>query len=161
MNEKDLVRREKDRLQKYFDPFNEKGSTLSIKMPGDREPLVLGIYDSYIVTRVVPFLNKKNGEIARTVFWLFFKSLGYDAGFQYCHTKKMVGLTQEDSYELDLKDDGGIEYHIELIFPELEPELAMAWLDWKEYKKDRHAWFAEADPQIKERHLQIAREGKP
>ena len=160
MNKKDLVRQEKDRLQKYFDQFNEKGSTLAIQMKGDKSPMVLGVYDSYEVTRVVPFVDK-DGKITRTVFWLFFKSMGYDSGSQYCHTKKMVKLHQEDTYELDLEDDGEIKYHIELIFPELEPDLAMMWAEWKEYKKERHAWFAEADPQIRDWHLKAAREGTP
>lgn len=159
MNKKEIVAHKK-RIQSYFDPFNKKGSTLSIKWPENREFLMLGIYDSFEVIRVVPFVNKK-GEIIRTVFWLFFKSLGYDQGFQFCHTKKMVKMNQEDTYELDLVDDRGYKYHIELIFPELEPELAKTWEKWKEYKEARAEWFASADPQIREWHLQIAKEGKP
>ncbi len=160
MDKKDIERQEKDRLQKYFDQFNEKGSTLSIKMTGDESFLELGVYDSYEVTRVVPFVDKE-GKVTGTVFWLFFKSVGYDAGFQYCHTKKMVKLHQEDTYELDLEDDRGYKYHIELIFPELEPNKAMVWTKWQAYRKERHEWFAGADPDIRETHLQIAWEGTP
>ena len=63
---------------------------------GGHEPLGLGVIDSYIVTRMV-----------WDVFRLLFKEAGYNNGFQYSHTIKIVSRDQCDTYLIDLVDARG------------------------------------------------------
>ncbi len=51
MNE--LVNQEKARLQALFDPFNERGSWMTLA-EGREQPMRLGIMEGYLVTRVAP-----------------------------------------------------------------------------------------------------------
>jgi len=37
-------------------------------------------------------------------FWLLFKAVGYDEGFQHAHTLKVVRWSQEDTYLIDPTD---------------------------------------------------------
>ena len=45
--------------------------------------------DGYAVTPVAPYFDA-GGNVTRVDFWLFFKALGYDEGFQHAHTIKVV-----------------------------------------------------------------------
>ena len=51
MNE--LIHQEKTRLQALFDPFNERGSWMTLA-EGSEEPIWLGIMEGFTVTRVAP-----------------------------------------------------------------------------------------------------------
>jgi len=129
---KEFIEKEKARLQALFEPFNEGGSWMALIEPG-REPVRLGLIDGYTVTRVAPHFDA-GGEVKRVDFWLLFKAVGYDEGFQHAHTVKVVGWSQGDTYLLDLVDDRNRRYHIELIFPDQEPELASDWSSWRRHK---------------------------
>ena len=134
----------KESLQALFDEFNKTGSTMTLAEDG-YSTIELGLRDSYIVTR-----------LEGSDFWLFHKAAGYNNGFQYSHTMKVVSWSQEDTYMLDLVDDLGRRYHIELIFPELEPNLGEAWADWQAYKAANRQRFKQIDAQLLEEHLWIA-----
>lgn len=154
MNE--LVQKERQKLQQLFAPFNQKGAWMTVDMLGSEKPLEFGLMDSFMPTRVLPYVDK-SGNVTNVEFWLLFKSAGYNNGWQYSHTKKMVSWIQEDTYELDLVDDDGWKYHIELIFPELDPELKNQWDYWQNYKKSRSRFFKEIDRNILEEHVEIAK----
>ncbi len=158
MNQREIVNNERERLQGIFDPFNKKGSWKTVHSPASG-PLVLGVYDSYIVTRVVPYMNRA-GDVTKTVFWITMKSMGYHTGFQHVHTHKIVRIEQEDTFLLDLFGSAGDRYHIELIFPELQPEMWSQWERWKKYKENRAEYFKEVDRNVMEAHTRIAKAGR-
>jgi len=67
------------------------------------------------VTRVAPHFNAV-GEVKRVDFWLLFKAVGYDEGFQHAYTVKVVRWYQDDTYLIDLTVDQGQRFHVELVF---------------------------------------------
>ena len=152
MNE--LVNQEKTQLQALFDPFNERGSWMTLA-EGREQPLRLGIMEGYLVTRVAPHFDTQ-GNVTQVDFWLFHKALGYHEGFQHAHTIKVVRWSQEDTYLLDLVDDRGRRFHIELIFPELERDLGADWKRWNEYKAENREMFERIDAELLAEHIKIA-----
>ncbi len=131
-------------LQELFDQFNKGGSTMKLYQDG-YTPIDLGLCDSYLVTRV-------EGD----QFWLFHKAAGYNNSSHYSHTAKIVAWSQVDTYLLDLVDDVGQRYHIELIFPEQEPDLAEDWKRWQAYKRANRKSFERMDAHLLEVHSEIA-----
>ena len=96
MSMRDYIASEKARLQKLFDEFNEKGSRMEMR-EGSDDPLEFGLIDGYTVTRVAPHFDA-SGSVTRTDFWLLFKSAGYNNGWQYAHTIKVIDWNQDDAY---------------------------------------------------------------
>ena len=135
-------------MQAMFDAFNKQGSHITITTDDEVKPFIVEmLVDSYLVTRVAP----------PKAFWLFYKSVGYHEGFQYSHTHKIVRWASEDSYELDLEDDRGWQYHIELIFPELQPHHIAHWRKWEVYKARNRKGLERVARQLLEEHTEIAR----
>lgn len=153
---KDFIANEKARLQRLFDEFNTKGSWMEMR-EGNDEPLGFGLIDSYLITRVAPQFDTA-GNMTKTDFWLMFKSAGYNNGWQYAHTIKVVDWGQEDGYLIDLTDDRGRRFHIELLFPTQNVELIADWEDWQHYKSENKAVFEQIDAQLLEEHVRIAEE---
>jgi len=153
---KEFIAQERARLQALFDEFNREGS-LIVMRDGHSEPLPLGLIDSYTVTRVAPHFDAA-GSVTKTDFWVMWKSVGYDNGYQYTHTIKIVGWGREDTYELDLTDDLGRRYHIELIMDATEHDYVLDWRKWQGYKTENAAEFEIIDAQILEEHIRIAEE---
>jgi len=151
---KEFIASEKARLQALFDGFNRDGSIMVMR-EGRDTPLPLGLVDSYTVTRVAPHFDAE-GNITKTDFWVMWKSVGYNNGCQYAHTIKIVVWGREDSYELDLTDDRGRRYHIELIMDVTEHDYVVDWRAWKSYKADNAAEFEIIDAQLLEEHTKIA-----
>lgn len=152
MNE--FIATEKSRLQALFYPFNANGSWMEMR-EGEYDPLQFGLIDSYIVTRVAPHFDAA-GNITKTDLWLLFKSAGYNNGWQYAHTIKIVNWSQDDTYLLDLTDDRGRRYHMELLFPTLDLALCADWKDWQRYKTKNATMFERIDAQLLEEHVRIA-----
>jgi hypothetical protein len=153
---KEFIEKEKAKLQDLFAPFNDGGSWMSLVEPG-RDPVRLGIVDSYTIIRVAPHFDAE-GEVKRVDFWLLVTTVGYDEGFQHAHTVKVVGWSQGDTYLLDLVDDRNRKYHIELIFPDHEPDLASDWTHWRRYKMRNRDRFSLIDADLMSEHRQIAEE---
>ena len=151
---KEFIASEKTRLQTLFDEFNRDGSIMVMR-EGHDAPLPLGLVDSYIVMRVAPSFDAA-GNITKTDFWVMFKSVGYNNGCQYAHTIKIVGWGREDTYELDLTDDLGRRYHIELIMDVTEHDDVVDWRAWQNYKGENPAEFEIIDAQILAEHTAIA-----
>lgn len=150
----EFIAQEKARLQTTFDEFNRDGSFIVLRE--DRgEPLLLGLVDSYTVTRVAPHFDV-SGNVTKTDFWVMWKSVGYDNGYQYTHTIKVVDWGREDTYELDLTDDLDRRYHIELIMDATEHEYVLDWRKWRSYKAQNAAEFGIIDAQLLEEHVKIA-----
>ena len=122
---------------------------------GREAPIHLGVIDAYTLTRVAPHFDAR-GDVTRVDFWLFFKALGYDEGFQHAHTVKVVRWSQEDSYEIDLVDDRERRLHIELIVPRLERDLAADWNRWRDYKAANRERFERIDADLLEEHVEMA-----
>lgn len=154
MNE--FIASEKAKLQALFDGFNEKGSWMTMT-EGNDDPLEFGLIDSYLVTRVAPHFDAA-GDPTKTDFWVLFKSAGYNNGWQYAHTIKVVDWSQDDTYLLDLTDDLDRRYHIELLFPTLDLSLCADWEYWQDYKADNAEMFEQIDAQLLEEHIRIAEE---
>jgi hypothetical protein len=152
----DFIAEEKARLQGLFDSFNEKGSWMEMR-EGKDGPLEFGLIDSYTVTRVAPHFDAA-GNVTKTDFWLLFKSAGYNNGWQYAHTIKVVEWTQEDTYLLDLTDDRGRRYHMELLFSIQDRALALDWKSWQSYKAENTTMFEQIDSQLLDEHIRIAEE---
>ncbi len=153
---KEFIAQERARLQALFDEFNRDGSFIVMR-EGHSEPLPLGLVDSYTVTRVAPHFDAA-GSVTKTDFWVVWKSVGYDNGYQYSHTIKIVDWSREDSYELDFADDLGRRYHIELIMDATEHDYILDWRRWQSYKADHAAEFEIIDAQLLEEHIRIAEE---
>lgn len=136
-------------MQAMFDAFNKQGSHITITTNNTVEPLIVEmLVDSYQVTRVAPPM----------AFWLFFKSVGFQEGFQYSHTLKIVRWASEDSYELDLVDDRGRRFHIELIFPELQPHHISNWRRWQVFKAQNRQWLNRVAKDLLAEHMDIAKD---
>jgi hypothetical protein len=153
---RDFIAEERARLQGLFDQFNENGSWMQMR-EGKDAPLEFGLIDSYTVTRVAPHFDAA-GNLTKTDFWLLFKSAGYNNGWQYVHTIKVTSWSQEDTYLLDLTDDLGRRYHIELLFPIQDRALALDWKSWQSYKAENTTMFEQIDSQLLDEHIRIAEE---
>jgi len=151
---KDFIASEKERLQALFDEFNKEGS-LMVMREGHDTPLPFGLIDSYTVTRVAPHFNA-TGNVTKTDFWLMFKSVGYNNGYQYTHTIKVVSWSQDDTYLIDLTDDRDRRYHVELIMDATEHDYVVAWRKWQRYKSENAAEFEIIDAQLLDEHTKIA-----
>jgi len=121
------------------------------------EPVRLGPIGGYTVPRVGPHLDA-GGEVKRVDFWLLFKAVGYDEGFQHAHTVKVVRWSEEDTYLIDLTDDRGRRFHVELVFPDQEPDLAADWRRWRRYKSENRDRFERIDVDLLAEHVRIAEE---
>jgi len=153
---RDFIANEKARLQRLFDEFNTKGSWMEMR-EGNDEPLGFGLIDSYMITRVAPHFDAV-GSVTKTDLWLLFKSAGYNNGWQYAHTIKVVDWSQEDGYLIDLMDDRGRKFHVELLFPTQDVEMVADWEDWQLYKSENKAVFEQIDADLLEEHTRIAEE---
>lgn len=136
-----------------FNEFNTDGSWMSAS--DDSGEIWRDLIDSYQVTRVAPHFDAQ-GNITSIDFWLFFKWVGYNNGFQYSHTIKVVGYGQEDTYELDLVDDRGRKYHIELLMAVAERDYIATLTKWRRYKSENRELFESIDAELLEEHLEIA-----
>jgi hypothetical protein len=153
---KEFIGKEKARVQALFEPFNAGGSWMSLAEKGS-ETIRLGLVDGFWVTRVSPHFDAKGG-VTRVDFWLFMRMLGYDEGFHHAHTIKVVSWSQEDTYLLDLVDDRSRMFHIELVFPDQEPDMAADWKTWNKYKEDNRDRFSRIDADLLSEHVRIAEE---
>lgn len=154
MNMKDFIAAEKARLQSLFDQFNRDGSWIEVR-EAQYTPLMLGLVDSYTVTRVAPHFDAQ-GNVTKTDFWLMWKSVGYNNGFQYAHTIKVVDWSQDDTYLIDLTDDRGRHHHVELIMDATEPDYVVSWRKWQKYKAENQEMFEQIDAQLLTEHLATA-----
>lgn len=151
---RDFIASEKEKLQALFAEFNKDGSIMVMR-EGRDTPLPFGLIDSYTVTRIAPHFDTA-GNVTTTDFWLMFKSVGYNNAYQYTHTIKVVGWSQDDTYLIDLIDDRGRRYHVELIMDATEHDYVVAWRKWQRYKAENAAEFAVIDAQILDEHIRIA-----
>jgi hypothetical protein len=154
MNIGDFIAAEKARLQSLFDEFNRDGSLMVIREANDA-PLQFGLVDSYTVTSVAPHFDAA-GSVTKVDYWLLFKSVGYNNGFQYSHTIKVTGWSQDDTYLIDLTDDRGRRYHIELIMDATEHDYVVSWGKWQRYRRENTEMFDVIDAQILAEHVQMA-----
>jgi hypothetical protein len=128
------------------------------------------LVDSFTVTRVAPIFDAQ-GKLVDSVFWLLWKSVGYNNSFQYSHTTKIQKVFVDDTLNavvqgkpikawliVELTDDRNRVHHIELIEPNQERELAADWNEWQTYKRDNAEIFRKIDAQILSEHMKIAQE---
>lgn len=155
----EFIQQEKARLQEEFRLFNERGAYVTVYNEDDRQRLFRDIADSFLVTRVAPRFDAQ-GKVTHTDFWLLWKVLGYDQGFQHAHTIKVVRWWRDggDWVEMDLVDDVGRRHHIELIEPICEAAYAADWNRWQAYRRKSQARFEKIDTQILAEHVRIAEE---
>lgn len=85
MTIKDFIEQEKRRLQEALHWFNNRGSRMTVRESGDL--FLDALVDSFTVTRIAPHFDTAGNHL-RTDFWLLWKAVGYDEGFQHAHTIK-------------------------------------------------------------------------
>lgn len=155
----EFIEQERQRLQGLLRLFNERGSRMEVY--GEDGKRILGdLVDSFAVTRLAPHFDTQGNHIGLD-FWLLWKSVGYDNGWQYAHTVKIVKVRVRDTLEncwliVDLTDDQGRRFHVELIEPVIEKDHAADWKRWQDYKAKNTEMFARIDAQLLEEHLRIA-----
>jgi hypothetical protein len=156
---KEFITKERVRLQAMFDRMNAEGVRITV-FNEDGSRLFGDLVDSLRVTRIAPFFDSQ-GAVTRTDFWLFWKCVGYDEGFQYAHTTKVVKCRVVDpGIEIELTDDQGRRHLLELIEPHQEAELARDWKHWQQYREENRERFAEIDRELLAEHVRIAEEWK-
>jgi len=155
----EFIQQEKARLQDEFRLFNERGSYVTVYNVDNRKQLFRDIADSFLVTRVAPQFDAQ-GKMTHTDFWLLWKVVGYDQGFQHSHTIKVVRWWRDggDWAEMDAMDDAGRRHHIELIEPTCEAAYATDWNRWQTYRRENWDMFAQIDAEILAEHIAIAEE---
>jgi len=158
---KEFIGEEKARIQGLLRLFNERGSRMEV-FGEDKKRLFGELVDSFTVTRIAPHFDAQ-GKHTHSDFWLLWKSVGYNNGWQYAHTVKIVQVTVHDTTEncwliVDLTDDRGRRFHVEIIEPITEADYALDWRDWQKYKAENAAMFARIDAELLREHLQIAEE---
>jgi len=162
-----FIEEEKGRLQGLLRLFNTRGSRMEA-FGEDGKPIFTDLLDSYTVTRVAPHFDIR-GKHIHSDFWLLWKSVGYNNGWQYAHTVKIVdtnvrdtlrhevdGTAQEDWLLVDLTDDRGRRYRIEMIEPVTEKDSAADWAAWQTYKAGNAELFRRIDAGLLAEHLEIA-----
>ena len=155
----EFIQQEKARLQDEFRLFNERGSYVTVYNEDNGEPLFTDIADSFVVTRVAPQFDAL-GKVTHTDFWLLWKVVGYDQGFQHSHTIKVVRWWRDnaDWADMDVMDHVGRRHHIELIEPTCEAAYAADWNRWQAYRRENRDMFAQIDAEILAEHIAIAEE---
>ncbi len=155
----EFIQQEKTRLQEEFRLFNERGAYVTVYNEDGEQRLFRDIADSFLVTRVAPRFDAQ-GKVTHTDFWLLWKVLGYDQGFQHAHTIKVVRWWRDggDWAEMDVVDDVGRRHHIELIEPTCEAAYAADWTRWQAYRRENQERFKKTDAQVLAEHVRIAEE---
>ena len=162
-----IIAEEKARIQKQLHWFNERGCRLKIRERGG-ENFIDTITAELMVTRIAPHFDA-SGKIIRTDFWLLWKELGYQEGFNYSHTIKVVKVSVEDTLTaqsegrdinawliVELTDDLDRIYHLEMIEPVSEPAHAKQWEAWLAFRKNNRDLFQRMDSEILAEHIKIA-----
>jgi len=158
---KEFIEEEKAQIQGLLRLLNARGSRMEV-FDEDKKRLFGELVDSFAVTRIAPHFDAQ-GQHTRSDFWLLWKSVGYNNGWQYAHTVKIVQVTVRDTLEncwliVDLTDDRGRRFHVELIEPITEADYARDWRDWQQYKAANAGMFTRIDAELLREHLQIAEE---
>lgn len=150
---KEIIERERAKLQALFEPFNRQGSFMRVR-DGDWKA-ELGLVDSFTVTRLAPDFDAA-GNLRKVAFWLLWKAVGYDEDGRHTHTIKVVSWSQDDTFELDFVNDDGWEHHVELALPGTEPQLVEVWARWQKYRAANREMFGRLDAELLEMHQEIA-----
>lgn len=162
-----IIAEEKARIQRQFHWLNERGCRLQIRERGG-ENFIDTITAELTVTRIAPHFDA-SGEIIRTDFWLLWKELGYQEGFNYSHTIKVVNVSVDDTLTaqsggsevnawliVELTDDLDRIYQLEMIEPVSEPAHAKQWEAWLAFRKNNRDLFQRIDSEILVEHIKIA-----
>ena len=153
----EFIAQETARLQVMFDRMNAEGTRITV-FNDDGSCLLGDLVDNLRVTRIAPFFDSQ-GAVTRTDFWLLWKSVGYDEGFQYAHTIKVLKCHVEDpGIEIELTDDQGRRHLLELIEPHQEAEWARDWERWQKYRTENRERLEEIDQELLAEHIRIAEE---
>lgn len=162
-----IIAEEKARIQRQLHWFNERGCRLLIRERGG-ETFIDTITAELTVTRIAPNFDA-SGKIIRTDFWLLWKELGYQEGFNYSHTIKVVNVSVDDTLTaqsagaeinawliVELTDDLDRIYKLEMIEPVSEPAHAKQWEAWLAFRKNNRDLFQRIDSEILAEHIKIA-----
>jgi hypothetical protein len=153
----EFIAQETARLQAIFARMNAEGTRITV-FNEDGSRLLGDLLDSLRVTRIAPFFDSQ-GTVTRTDFWLLWKSVGYDDGFQYAHTIKVVKFRVVDpGIEIELTDDQGRRHLLELFEPHQEAPWARDWMHWRQYREENRERFEEIDLELLAEHIRLAEE---
>ncbi len=136
-----------EQLNETLAYLNTHGSWLGIFWP-DGDYTRIGVQARLEIPRIAT---------DSSAIWVTLWSVGYQEGWQYVHTIKLVRWSSDDPpFELDLVDDRGRQFHIEAIEPYTEPHEAAVWQAWQAYRAQEPTRFAEIDASLRAEHQQIA-----
>lgn len=134
-------------VQRLLDLFNVRGCWLGIYWP-DGDYTQMGVQARVEIPRIAT-----DGHACWVTFW----SVGYQQGWQYVHTIKVVRWSSDDpSMELDLVDDRGRQFHLEAIEPYTEPDEAATWQQWLTYRESEADMVARTDAALRAEHEAFA-----
>jgi hypothetical protein len=166
---KDVIAKEKARIQNMFRLFNENGCRMQVRERGESN-FIDTMVAEWIVTRIAPQFDTA-GKITRVDFWVLWKELGYSEDSRCCHTTKIIAMDVDDTLPVEvdgqitdawliveLTDNRGRIHHVEMIEPVTEPDHAADWKQWTKYRNDNPALFERIDASILAEHLEIAEE---
>lgn len=134
-------------LKNVLEHLSTVGCWLGIYWP-DGDYTRIGVQARLEITRVAD---------DATAVWVTLWSVGYQEGWQFVHTIKVVRWSSDDPpLEIDLVDERGRQLHIEAIEPFTEPNEAAVRQAWLAYRECEQVLFESIDATLSEEHRQIA-----
>ena len=156
MSMQEIVRAEKERLQRALDMVTDPGATMSIFF-ADEGSLQFEV-DDLVVLRALPQVDG-DGNVKVWRYDLMFKEVGYDNGMQYAHLISKATFRQDHRHCARLLDEHGNEYIANVIEPDIDPDRKKVFADWRAYKAANAEMFEQIDRQLSEEYTRIAEAG--
>ena len=156
MNLQETIQAEKQRVQEALDRVCGPGATMQITFP-DGGSLRFEV-DGFVVLRALPQVDAQ-GEVKQWRYDLLFKEVGYDQGMQYAHMIGKAGIAQDEKSWAIIKDEHGNMYTVNVIEPDIDPEVKAVFDRWRVQKDGEREKFERIDRQLVEEYTRMAEAG--
>ena len=156
MSMQEIVRAEKERLQRALNMVTMPGATMSIFFP--EEGSLQFEVDGFVVLRALPQVDG-DGNVKVWRYDLMFKEVGYNNGMQYAHLISKATFRQDHQHCARFVDEHGNEYIANVIEPDIDPDRKKVFADWRAYKAANAELFERIDRQFVEEYSHIAEAG--
>lgn len=141
-------------VEELFAIYNRDGARM--EMTEGPNKLDFGVIDGIQIIRSKTSYDGKSKAVD-LVFWVMFREIGYQNGFQYVHSFKVMEWVADGSGKIVLTDDTNRQFTIDLLRTRVEQ---MRWSQWKGYKAMNLDVFDYADEVSLEEHLGFAERWK-
>jgi len=160
MSMQEILRAEKERVQRALDKVTEPGATMSVFFPeGDSVRFEV---DGFVVLRAMPQVDGDGNVDGNVKVWrydLMFKEVGYNNGMQYAHLISAATFRQDHERCARFADEHGNEYVANVIEPEIDPDRKKVFADWRAYKAANAEMFERIDRQLLQEYTRMAEAG--